>query len=283
MEDLMADIQADKQEGLAAHTNQITHVVGIMSGKGGVGKSLVTSLLACALRRAGHKVGILDADVTGPSIPTMFGITEHPETTEHGIYPVKTGSGILLISINLFLSHPGQAVVWRGPLLSNTVRQFYQDVFWGELDYLLIDLPPGTSDIPLTIMQSLPLEGMVIVTSPQDLAAMVVHKAVDMCEKMNIPVLGLVQNMAFLTCAHCGEANYPFGKVDGEETAEAMGVPHLLDMPLDPELSARSDAGTLEDYAANPLITETSTLVSRVQAAEAARKARAADEDNPAS
>ncbi len=209
----MADVQTTGQPSLAEQSNEVTHVVGVMSGKGGVGKSLVTGLLACALRKAGHEVGILDADVTGPSIPKMFGITQRPDMSELGIFPVKTRSGIRVISINLFLERPDDAVIWRGPMISNTVKQFWQEVFWGKLDYLLVDLPPGTADVPLTVMQSLPLDCAVIVTSPQDLAAMVVRKAVDMCRQMNVPVLGLVQNMAWLKCPKCGDVIYPFGEL----------------------------------------------------------------------
>jgi Mrp family chromosome partitioning ATPase len=250
----MADAQTADQQSLAEQSNEVANVIGVMSGKGGVGKSLVTGLLACALKEAGYEVGILDADVTGPSIPKMFGITERPEMSELGIFPVRTRSGIRVISINLFLDRPDDAVIWRGPMLSNTVKQFWQDVLWGKLDYLLVDLPPGTADVPLTVMQSLPLDCAVIVTSPQDLAAMVVRKAADMCRKMNVPILGLVQNMAWLKCPKCGDIIHPFGDSNGERLADDMGVPHLLDLPIDPEISARSDAGTIEDYATNPIV-----------------------------
>lgn len=249
----MTDSQNTDQRTLAEQANEVAHIVGVMSGKGGVGKSLVTGLLACALRNAGHEVGILDADVTGPSIPKMFDIDGRPDMSELGIFPVKTRSGIRAISINLFLDRPGDAVIWRGPMISNTVKQFWQDVLWGKLDYLLVDLPPGTADVPLTVMQSLPLDAVVIVTSPQDLAAMVVRKAVDMCGKLNVPILGLIQNMAWLKCPKCGEIVYPFGQANGKHIAEHMGIPHLLDVPIDPEISACCDAGKIEDYAANPV------------------------------
>jgi len=262
----MADTHTIDQPSLAEQSNEITHVVGVMSGKGGVGKSLVTGLMACALRKAGFEVGILDADITGPSIPKMFGITEKPEMSELGIFPVRTRTGIMAISINLFLERPGDAVIWRGPLISNTVKQFWQDVFWGKLDYLLVDLPPGTADVPLTVMQSLPIDCTVIVTSPQDLAAMVVRKAVDMCGKMNVPVLGLVQNMAWLRCPKCGDVIYPFGDSNGEHIAANMGIAHLLDVPIDPEISARSDAGTIEDYSANPLAGQIDSIIGALKA-----------------
>lgn len=246
--------QVVKDFSLTEQMNEISHVIGIMSGKGGVGKSLVTGLLAVALRKAGYSVGILDADITGPSIPKMFGLTERPEVNELGIFPVETQSGIKVMSINLMLDSPDSAVIWRGPVISNTVKQFWQDVFWGKLDYLLVDLPPGTSDVPLTVMQSIPLNGVLIVTSPQDLAAMVVRKAVNMCVQMEISILGMVQNMAHMICPDCGDIIYPFGNTKGQSIAAEMGIPRLLDIPIDPEISARSDAGTIEEYASNPLV-----------------------------
>lgn len=273
----MSDMQAPDQQSLAEQSNEVTNVVGVMSGKGGVGKSLVTGLLACALRKAGYEVGILDADVTGPSIPKMFGMTERPETSELGMFPVKTRSGIRAISINLFLNNPDDAVIWRGPMISNTVKQFWQDVFWGKLDYLLVDLPPGTADVPLTVMQSLPLDCTVIVTSPQDLAAMVVRKAVDMCRKMNVPILGLVQNMAWLKCPKCDEIIHPFGNSNGEQLAKEMGIPHLLDLPIDPEISARADAGTIEDYAANPVAGKIDLITNAIMAIKHAKNVGVCD------
>ena len=276
----MADVKTIDQPSLAEQSNEIAHVVGVMSGKGGVGKSLVTGLLACALRKAGHEVGILDADVTGPSIPKMFGITERPEMSELGIFPVKTRSGIRAISINLFLEKPDDAVIWRGPRISGLIKQFWQDVFWGKLDYLLVDLPPGTADVPLTVMQSLPLDCAVIVTSPQDLAAMVVRKAVDMCRQMNIPVLGLVQNMAWLKCPKCGEVIYPFGESNGEGIAGEMGVGHLLDLPIDPEISTRCDAGTIEGYAANFIADKIDAITNALTAAKNLKGADLCDAGN---
>lgn len=276
----MSDAQTIDQPSLAEQSNEIAHVVGVMSGKGGVGKSLVTGLLACALKNAGHEVGILDADVTGPSIPKMFGISGRPDMSELGIFPVKTRSGIRTISINLFLERPDDAVIWRGPMLSNTVKQFWQDVFWGKLDYLLVDLPPGTADVPLTVMQTLPLDCVVIVTSPQDLAAMVVRKTVDMCGKMEVPILGLVQNMAWLKCPKCGDVIYPFGKSSGEQIAKDMGIPHLLDLPIDPEISAHADAGTIEDYEANPIADKIDLVTNGLIVLKGMRKSRMCDADN---
>lgn len=276
----MAGVQATDQHPLAEQSNEIAHVVGVMSGKGGVGKSLVTGLLACALRKAGYSVGILDADITGPSIPKMFGITGRPDVSELGIFPVKSRSGINVVSINLFLDNPDDAVIWRGPIISGTVKQFWQEVFWGKLDYLLVDLPPGTADVPLTVMQSLPLDGVVIVTSPQDLAAMVVRKATSMCRQMKVPMLGLVQNMAWIKCPKCGEIVYPFGNSNGEQIAENMGIPHLLDMPIDPEISARSDAGTIEEYAANPIADKVDLISNALMVVAHAKNGGACDAGN---
>lgn len=276
----MTDMETRNQQSLAEQTNEVAQVVGVMSGKGGVGKSLVTGLLACALRKAGYEVGILDADVTGPSIPKMFGMTERPEMSELGMFPVRTRSGIRAISINLFLDSPDDAVIWRGPRISGVVQQFWQEVLWGKLDYLLVDLPPGTADVPLTVMQSLPLDAVVIVTSPQDLATMVVRKAVDMCGKMNVPVLGLVQNMAWLRCPNCDDIIYPFGKANGDALAHKMGVPHLLDLPIDSEISARCDAGTIEDYAANPIFDKIDLVTNGLMAINHAKNAGICDASN---
>ncbi len=278
----MADVHNADQQSLAEQSNEVTHVVGIMSGKGGVGKSLVTGLLACALRKAGHAVGILDADITGPSIPKMFGITERPEMNELGMFPVKTQSGIEAMSVNLLLEKPGDAVIWRGPMISGVVKQFWQEVFWGKLDYLLVDLPPGTADVPLTVMQSLPIDCTIIVTSPQDLAAMVVRKAVDMCGKMNVPILGLVQNMAWLKCPKCGEVIYPFGNSNGEQIAHEMGIPHLLDMPIDPDISAHSDAGTIEQYAKNPIAEKIDLITNGLMVVKHAKNAGACNASDTA-
>lgn len=263
----MTDTQNMEQPSLAEQSNEIAHVVGVMSGKGGVGKSLVTGLLATALRKSGKSVGILDADITGPSIPKMFGVNSRPDTSELGIFPAETETGIKIISINLFLENSDDAVIWRGPMISSAVKQFWTDVFWGKLDYLLVDLPPGTADVPLTVMQSLPLESVVIVTSPQDLAAMVVRKAVNMCQKMKVPILGLVQNMAYLKCPSCEEKIYPFGRTDGEAMAREMGLEHLLDIPIDSEISANADSGTIEHYDGNLFIDKLEAISDAVEAA----------------
>lgn len=277
----MNDAATPEQISAASEVNKISHVIGVMSGKGGVGKSLVSALLATALANTENRVGILDADITGPSIPRMFGVDARPDVCDIGIFPVETGSGIKLISINLFLQNSDDAVIWRGPLISNTIKQFWNDVFWGELDYLVVDLPPGTADAPITVVQSLPLTCVVIVTSPQDLAAMVVRKAVNMCRKMRVPILGLVQNMAYLECPSCKERIYPFGKANGEELAETMGVPYLLDIPIDRDISKLADAGMIEEYKANPFVDKYAEISNAVQAAQRMQGVGICDEDHP--
>jgi Mrp family chromosome partitioning ATPase len=229
--------------------NDIGSVIAVMSGKGGVGKSLVTGLIGLSLARRGHEVGILDADITGPSIPRMFGITARPNGTDTGIMPVLSRMGIAIMSINLLLPHEDDAVIWRGPLIGKTITQFWEDVLWGKLDYLLVDLPPGTADAPLTVMQSLPLSGVVIVFSPQELAAMVVRKAVNMArESMRIPIVGVVENMSYLTLPDTGQRIELFGKSKGEEMAKAAGAPLLGQIPIDPELARLCDVGDIERY-----------------------------------
>lgn len=230
--------------------NQIKRTIGVLSGKGGVGKSLVTGLAATYLQRGSdQRIGILDADITGPTIPRLFGADQfRPRTTDEGIFPVRTHSDIQLMSINLLLDDPSKPVVWRGPILANTVKQFWSDVIWGDLDYLMIDMPPGTGDIPLTIFQSLPIDGLIIVTSPQDLVAMIVKKAINMANMMNIPVIGVVENMSYIECPHCGKAIELFGHGNSRDVAKAMGVPFLDQVALDPDLTALCDQGHIERY-----------------------------------
>jgi hydrogenase maturation protease len=234
--------------------NEFGHVVAVMSGKGGVGKSLVAALLAVALARQGYQVGILDADITGPSIPKMFGLKSRPMGSEGGILPVETRSGIEVMSINLLLPHEDDAVIWRGPLLGKAITQFWQDVVWGKLDYLLIDLPPGTADIPLTVMQSVPLSGIIIVFTPQELAAMVVRKAVHMAHKLNISVLGVVENMSYLVIPETGKRIELFGRSKGEEMAREAQAPLLGQLPVDPALAALCDSGEIERYNSDAFI-----------------------------
>jgi Mrp family chromosome partitioning ATPase len=229
--------------------SNIKHVLAIMSGKGGVGKSSVTSLLAVEAARRGYKIGILDADITGPSIPKMFGMTKRPDATEMGLLcPATDKLGIRIMSLNLLLEQEDTPVIWRGPLIAGAVRQFWTDVVWGDLDVLLVDLPPGTGDSPLTIMQSLPLDGVVIVTSPQALAGMVVRKAARMASMMDVPILGVVENMSYLSCPHCGEKIAAFGQAGGSRFARSIGAPLLGSLQLDPGFAAACDEGKIEDY-----------------------------------
>ena len=239
-----------KQESLLAAANEysdIKHVIGVVSGKGGVGKSLVTSSLAVLLQRMGYKVGILDADITGPSIPKTFGIETKVYQNEMGIIPAETKNGIKIMSVNLLLPDAESPVIWRGPVIAGAVKQFWQDVVWGELDYLLVDCPPGTGDVPLTVFQSLPLDGAVIVTSPQDLVSMIVKKAYNMADMMNIPVLGIIENMSYVVCPECGEQFKIFGS--GSETiAEELGVDLLGKMPIDIMVAKLVDKGEFENF-----------------------------------
>ncbi len=228
--------------------NKIDSVIAIMSGKGGVGKSLVTGLSAVALARLGKKVGILDADITGPSIPKMFGINTRPIGNASGMLPTISPMGIEIISINLLLEHEDDAVIWRGPLISGAIKQFWEEVYWGQLDYLLVDLPPGTADAPLTVMQTLPVNGVIIVSTPQDLASMVVRKAVSMTQKIGKRILGVVENMSYLEVPDTGKRMEIFGKSRGKEVADAAGAPLLAQLPIDPKLAALCDAGEVEKY-----------------------------------
>lgn len=243
--------QAEGGPKPAQSMNKVSHVIAVLSGKGGVGKSSVAALLAVMLNRQGKRVGVLDADITGPSQPRMFGLHQIPGTGPMGILPVGTETGIEVMSINLLLPSEDEAVVWRGPLISGAIKQFWQDVVWGELDYLIVDLPPGTSDASLTVMQSIPLDGVVLVTSPQDLAGMVVRKAARMAQHMKVPIIGLVENMSHAICPQCGEQIKVFGPSQAIYTANQLGVPLLGRLPLDPELACRCDAGEVETYAAN--------------------------------
>ena len=238
----------DGEPSPAQQLSKVRRVVAVMSGKGGVGKSLVTGLLAVSLARDGHRVGILDADITGPSIPKMFGLSTVAGGSELGFFPATTRLGIQVMSINLLLPEADMPVIWRGPLIGNTVKQFWKDVVWGDLDYLLVDLPPGTSDAPLTVMQSLPLNGVVVVSSPQDLAGMVVRKAVKMAEQLKVPVLGVVENMSYFVCPDTGKRHEIFGPSRGGELARAAGAPLLATLPLDPAVAELCDAGRVEEY-----------------------------------
>ncbi|MDO4321214.1 MAG: Mrp/NBP35 family ATP-binding protein [Lachnospiraceae bacterium] len=233
--------------------SEVKHVIGVVSGKGGVGKSMATASLANLLASKGYRVGIMDADITGPSIPRMYGLEGPAMADDEGIYPVLTNNDIKVMSINLLMPDPETPVIWRGPVLANMVKQFWKDVIWGELDYLLVDMPPGTGDVPLTVFQSLPVDGIVIVTSPQDLVKMIVKKAYNMASAMNIPVLGMIENYSYLKCPDCGKEIPVFGKSKIDEVSQELGVAVLGKVPIDPKLTELSDAGAF-DEAENPYL-----------------------------
>ena len=228
--------------------SHIKKVIGVVSGKGGVGKSMTSAMMAVSMRRKGYKVGVLDADITGPSIPKLFGVHGPAMGTEDGINPVESHTGIKIMSINLLLEHDTDPVIWRGSLIAGTVKQFWTDVCWGDVDCLYVDMPPGTGDVPLTVFQSLPVDGIVIVLSPQELVGMIVEKAVKMAQMMNIPIVGLVENMSYLPCPDCGKKIYLFGEGKTEEAAARYGLPLLAKMPLDPTLAELVDAGEIEAF-----------------------------------
>jgi len=224
----------------------VKKVIAVVSGKGGVGKSTVTSMLAVAMARQGKRVGVLDADITGPSAPTAFGVTECQGATEDGLYPALTRGGIQVMSINLLLDNNTDPVVWRGPVIAGAVKQFWTDVIWEDVDYLFVDMPPGTGDVPLTVFQSLPVDGIVIVTSPQDLVSMIVTKAVKMANMMHVPVLGFVENYSYLQCPDCGKKIQVFGKSKLDQVAAEFGLPVLARLPIDPKVAECYDSGMME-------------------------------------
>ena len=224
----------------------VKKVIAVVSGKGGVGKSLVTSLLASEMQRRGHNCAVLDADITGPSIPKSFGITEHATGTDEYIIPVSTYTGLQIMSINLILQDEREPVVWRGPVIAGAVTQFWTDLLWQNVDYMFVDMPPGTGDVPLTVFQSLPVDGIVIVTTPQDLVGMIVAKAVKMAELMNVPVLGIVENMSYFKCPDCGKEYSIFGDSKVEREAREFGIEHFVRLPIDPVVAAMVDAGEVE-------------------------------------
>ena len=239
-----------KEESLLAQLNPnstVKKVIAVVSGKGGVGKSTVTSMLAVAMAKTGKRVGVLDADITGPSAPTAFGVTECQGADEHGLYPALSKGGIQVMSINLLLDDSTAPVVWRGPVIAGAVKQFWTDVIWEDVDYMFVDMPPGTGDVPLTVFQSLPVDGIVIVTSPQDLVSMIVAKAVKMANMMHIPVLGFVENYSYLECPDCGKKINVFGESKLDEIAEAFNLPVLARLPIDPKVAESYDNGKMED------------------------------------
>ena len=233
--------------------SSIGKVIGIVSGKGGVGKSLVTSMLAVAMTRKGYHSAILDADITGPSIPRAFGVTGQLEACEEGILPKTSETGIDMVSINFLLSHPDDPVIYRGPIIAETVKQFWSDVVWQDVDYMFVDMPPGTGDVPLTVFQSIPIDGVIVVTTPQDLVGMIVEKAVNMAQMMNVPILGIVENMSYIKCPDCGRKISVFGDSSVDALALEHGIPAVAKLPIDSELTKAADGGNIESLASNPL------------------------------
>lgn len=234
-------------EAQNAHSN-IKKVIGIVSGKGGVGKTLVTSLLAVYMQRLGYKTAVLDADITGPSVPHAFGIKEKAMGNDLGMLPARTKTGISIMSSNLLLKNDTDPVIWRGPVIAGMVKQFWTDVVWGDIDYMFVDMPPGTGDVPLTVFQSIPIDGIVIVTSPQELVSMIVEKAVNMASMMNIPVLGLVENMSYFKCPDCDSEHYILGESHVGEIAEKHGINVVCRLPINPKIAAATDSGTIEQF-----------------------------------
>jgi len=226
--------------------SNVKKVIAVMSGKGGVGKSLVTSLLAVLTKRNGHETAILDADITGPSIPRIFGVTDKAMGTVDGILPAETRTGIKMMSVNLLLENDTDPVIWRGALIAGTVKQFWTDVVWGDVDYMFVDMPPGTGDVPLTVFQSLPVDGIIIVMSPQELVGMIVEKAMNMAKMMNIPVIGIVENMSWVACPDCGKKIYPFGESQTAKVAMNQGIPLLAQLPIVPTIAKECDTGVIE-------------------------------------
>ncbi len=238
-----------QQPDFSAPANPNSHVkkvIGVVSGKGGVGKSLVTSLMAALMRRHGHSVAILDADITGPSIPKAFGVHGQLMASDDGILPAVSSTGVKMVSLNLLVANETDPVVWRGPIIAGTVKQFWTDVMWGDVDFMFVDMPPGTGDVPLTVFQSLPLDGILIVTSPQELVGMIVEKAVNMAAMMNVPVLGLVENMSYFVCDQCGKEHSIFGPSHAREIAERHGIERVARLPIAPALAGACDGGTVE-------------------------------------
>ena len=238
----------------SAKANELSHVkkvIAVVSGKGGVGKSLIASLLAVLSSRAGYKTAILDADITGPSIPKAFGLSGRAEGCEAGLFPVRTKTGIEVMSLNLLLTNDTDPVVWRGPIIAGTVKQFWTEVIWGDIDFMFVDMPPGTGDVPLTVFQSLPVDGVVVVASPQELVGMIVEKAIRMADMMKVPVLGLVENMSYMVCPDCGKKLTPFGESRADAIAKKHGIPAVARLPMDPKLAAACDKGMIELFDGN--------------------------------
>ena len=233
--------------------SRIKKIIGVVSGKGGVGKSMTSAMLAVLLNRRGYKTAVLDADITGPSIPKLFGIHERARADEIGCYPVVTRTGIDVMSVNLMLEHETDPVIWRGPVIAGAVKQFWQEVIWKDVDFMFVDMPPGTGDVPLTVFQTMPVDGIIVVASPQELVSLIVEKAVNMARMMNIPVLGIVENMSYAVCPDCGKKIYVFGESHVDETAERFALPVLAKCPIDPELAHQADLGVIESFESDCL------------------------------
>lgn len=244
--------------------SNVKRVIGIVSGKGGVGKSLITSCLSVLMRRKGYETAVLDADITGPSIPKAFGIHEQAKGDENFIFPAETKTGIKMMSVNLLLDNEETPVVWRGPVISGTVKQFWSQVTWGNIDYMFVDMPPGTGDVPLTVFQSIPLDGIIIVTSPQELVSMIVGKAVNMAQSMNVPILGMIENYSYYECDNCGTRLSIFGESHLEETAKKYNLDILAQIPINPEVAKTVDAGNVEDIEASWLDDAARTLEKKL-------------------
>ncbi len=268
-ESLRTKLQSGRKEqssSIAGNLNRVKTVIAVMSGKGGVGKSSVAAMLAVGLRRAGLRIGVLDSDITGPSVPKLFGVHEPPMSGPLGIVPPQSSTGVKIMSINLMLQNEEDAVIWRGPLITSAINQFWNDVFWGDLDALVVDMPPGTSDAALTVMQGLPVTGIILVTTPQDLAEMVVRKAAHMAQHMDIPLIGVVENMSYVVCPKCGECFELFGTGNSKAIADAFNTKFLGKMGIDPNLSKLGDQGKIEEYE-NSDMAEVIDVVEKIIAA----------------
>ncbi len=243
--------------------SSIKKIIGVISGKGGVGKSSITAMLAVCMARKGFHTAILDADITGPSIPKMFGVKEKATGTDSALFPVASRGGIDMMSVNLLLENDTDPVIWRGPVIAGVIKQFWQDVIWKDVDYMFVDMPPGTGDVPLTVFQSIPLDGVIIVASPQELVSMIVGKAVKMAQMMNIPILGLVENMSYILCPDCGKQIPLFGKGGTEQYAQKQGLTLLAKMPVDPEIAQLCDSGEIESFQGDYLDAAIAAILAR--------------------
>ena len=255
-----------KQESLLAKLHEkstVKKVIAVISGKGGVGKSTVTAMLATAMQRAGKNTAILDADITGPSIPKAFGVSECEGADQDGIYPAITATGLQIMSINLLLDHENDPVLWRGPIIAGAVKQFWTDVVWKDVDYMFVDMPPGTGDVPLTVFQSLPVDGIIVVTSPQELVSMIVSKAVKMANMMHVPILGLVENYSYFRCPDCGKSYEIFGKSHLDEIAAEYHLPVLARLPIDPEIAEKCDKGRAESLDTTEMEAALATIIGK--------------------